>query len=199
MKSKRLVVAIMLAKMRLISTGEFVIRSVRIVSSASIFAFASMVLCATAAEVGTEKRFPLAARGYLQLTVPVGWGDKFEPSPPSISFSAGQGEPFIVSVNPIVPPSTGSPAITREALRQHVERVLAGILPFAAEEKIDVVEIKDAPGRGFYFFATDRAPRPGEYQFMTQGALQIGTLTLSFIILTNPGQEQIVRDAMAML
>ncbi len=44
-----------------------------------------------------------------------------------------------------------------------------------------------ANGVGFYFTATDRDPAAGEFKFMTQGALQVGTLTLWFTILTERG------------
>jgi hypothetical protein len=54
-------------------------------------------------------------------------------------------------------------------------------------------------GPGFYFSATDQAPRPGDYKFLTHGVLKAGGLAVSFTILTRDGQEQIVRDALAML
>ncbi|HEY7676568.1 MAG TPA: hypothetical protein VIG69_05830, partial [Candidatus Methylomirabilis sp.] len=64
---------------------------------------------------------------------------------------------------------------------------------------IEVRELQGVAARGYYFSATDRAPKPGEYKFMTQGMLRVGSLLVTFTILTNDGQGNIVADALAML
>jgi hypothetical protein len=51
-------------------------------------------------------------------------------------------------------------------------------------------------GHTRYFSATDRAPKPGEYKFMTQGMLQVGELSVTFTILTNEGQELVIKQAL---
>ncbi len=40
---------------------------------------------------------------------------------------------------------------------------------------------------------------PGEFKFMSQGALQVGTLTLWFVILANDGQDTVAVEALAAL
>jgi hypothetical protein len=67
------------------------------------------------------------------------------------------------------------------------------------ETNIGVIEFAGSSGPGFYFSVTDRAPKPDEYKFMTQGMLKVSDLVMTFTILTNDGQEQIARDALAML
>ena len=44
-----------------------------------------------------------------------------------------------------------------------------------------------------------KAPKPGEYKYMTQGMLVVRELAVSFTILTNDGQQQVVQDALTML
>ena len=69
----------------------------------------------------------------------------------------------------------------------------------AVEETLKIVELKGSSGRGYYFSATDKAPKPGEYKFMTQGILLVGELTVTFTILTNDNQKDTVNDALTML
>jgi hypothetical protein len=52
------------------------------------------------------------------------------------------------------------------------------------------------PGPGFYFSATDRAPKPDEYKFLTQGVVRVGELSVTFTILTNDGQDAVVKQAL---
>jgi hypothetical protein len=49
---------------------------------------------------------------------------------------------------------------------------------------------------GFYFAATDRAPKPDEYKFLTQGVVRVGELSVTFTILTNDGQDAVVKQAL---
>jgi hypothetical protein len=77
--------------------------------------------------------------------------------------------------------------LAHEATSQSVERVLP------------IQEIKGVDGRGFYFAATDRAPKPGEYKYLTQGMIRVGEIALAFTILTNDGEESVVQAALKIL
>ena len=171
---------------------------------AFILGFAlSLSALAQAADTFAEKRYPLAGRGELKLNVPANWVDSLDQppkeSPPTISFKTRQGKPFIVTLTPAWKTRPDEPAPTRENLRKRVQSTLDGILPFAVEKEIKLVEIKGPSGPGFYFSATDSAPKPGEYKFMIQGALAVNELSLLFTILTNDGQEDVIRSALAMV
>ena len=159
---------------------------------------------AVAADGTTEKRYPLPGHGYLQLNVPAGWKERLtqpsKPVPPIIDFVADQkGKPFIVTVAPSWQTRGNGTQPDKEALRKSVEYSGRGMLPISKEKEIKVVELDGASGPGYYFSVTDNAPKPGDYKFMTKGALRVGELTVAFTILTNEGQEQVVRDALAML
>jgi len=159
---------------------------------------------AAAAESPAPKRYPLPGPGFLVLKVPAGWRDKLEDqtsntAPPTISFGARQGKPFIATVGAQWREKPGDPAPDRESVRQRAQLALESIAPFAVEKDIKLVEFKGAFGPGFRFFATDSAPAPGEYKFMTRGVLAVGELTVMFTILTNEGQDSVIRDGLAML
>jgi hypothetical protein len=151
----------------------------------------------------TERRYPLPQRGFFQMKVPTNWRDQLrqpsQPLPPTIAFRPGKGRPFDVLVTPIWRARPDVPSATKDALRQQVVRTIENVKSQAVENELTAVEFQGASGPGFYFSATDRAPKPDEYKFMTQGILKVSELTVTFTILTNEGQEQVVRDALAML
>ena len=95
--------------------------------------------------------------------------------------------------------SRTSPVSTKDSIRQQVERSADEAKSQAAEKTIRVIEFAGSSGPGYYFSATDRAPKPGEYKFVTQGMLKVSDLVVTFTILTNDGQEQVSRDALSML
>jgi hypothetical protein len=102
-------------------------------------------------------------------------------------------------VTPAWEEGPAGPAPNERSMRERVEQYLEGVKANAVEKAIDLVKLEGPSGPGFYFSATDQAPRPGDYKFLTHGVLKTGDLAVSFTILTRDGQEQIVRDALAML
>ena len=88
---------------------------------------------------------------------------------------------------------------TKESIRKIVERGMNDAQSQAVEKKLAVVAFDGQSGPGYYFSATDKAPKPGEYKYMTQGMLIVRELAVSFTILTNDGQQQVVQDALTML
>ena len=69
----------------------------------------------------------------------------------------------------------------------------------SVEGKLTVRDLVGNHGRGNYFFATDKAPAPGEWKYLTQGLIRTNGITLAFTILTNPGQESTAKAALDML
>ena len=67
------------------------------------------------------------------------------------------------------------------------------------ESFLEVRQLSGGNGVGYYFSATDRDQAPGEFKFMSQGALQVGSLTLWFVILANDGQDTVAVEALAAL
>ena len=158
---------------------------------------------ADAANAGaTDKRYSLPGHGALALKIPAGWKDKVEQpeatKPPTISFGTADGNPFIVTVSPIWGEGVTSPP-GGKTLRENVERARHGIEAFAVEKELKIREFKGASGPGFYFTATDAALTPGGYKFLTKGSLRVGAIEVAFVILTNDGQQKVVRDALSML
>lgn len=157
----------------------------------------------SADDASVVKKYALPERGMLQMSVSGNWDDQLRQPPkslpPTIAFRARQGKPFEVLATPIWRMRPDVPASTKDSIRQQVERAADAALSQAVEKTIRVIEFVGSSGPGYYFSATDRAPKPGEYKLMTQGILKVSDLVVTFTILTNDGQEQVTRDTLSML
>jgi len=148
-----------------------------------------------------EKRYRLPEHGYLQMSVPATWDDDVRQPPgalpPTITLRPRQGKQFAVLVTPIWRARADVPPQTRDSLRQSVQQAADRARGQAVEKTIKLVEFSGAAGSGFYFSATDPAPKPDEFEFMTQGMVKVSELVMTFTILTNRGQTQVAQDALA--
>ncbi len=166
--------------------------------AAAVFAFS----CTASAEDVTVRTYTLPTHGTFQLKVPASWKDSVAQPPnglpPTITFSSSNGPPFQVLVTPIWPARADIKAPTAEDLRRGVSKVAHETESQAVEKQLVVKELKGAAS-GYYFSATDRAPEPGEYKLMNQGMVSAQDLRVVFTILTNDGQDAIVKAALGML
>jgi hypothetical protein len=166
-------------------------------------ALGASLLCFAQLSFAVEKKYQLPERGFFQMDVPAGWRDQVrqppQSLPPTIAFRGGQAQRFEIFVTPIWPARPDVAPSTKDSIRRQVERAAEGVKSQALETNIRVLEFAGAAGPGYYFSATDRAPKPGEYKFMTQGIVKVSELVVTFTILTNDGQEEVAREALAMI
>ena len=150
----------------------------------------------------TPRRFTLPDHGSFVIQVPPDWKDQTRQPPnrlpPTIAFGPGSGKPFQVLLTTIWPATKDRPPQSRDQLRATVERSAEVARTQAVEKELRIVEFRGAPGRASTS-ATDRAPKPGEFKFLTQGIVRVGELAVTFTILTNDGQEAVVKQALEAL
>jgi hypothetical protein len=162
---------------------------------------------ALAADKLAPKRYALPEQhGSFNVSAPATWQDEVQQPPqqglpPTILFTPATGKPFQVLLTPIWKPSPDVPTPSKDALRQRVERSAAELKGNGERVagEIKVVEIQGKTGSGYYISATDKAPGPGEFKHLTQGLIMVSELMVTFSVLTNDGQQQVVRDALIML
>lgn len=172
----------------------------------------ALLICATLlglsslSAAGQERKtvgyrtYDLAQHGALQLTVPLYWNDELRrsgvrPGLPTIFLTPEHGDSFNVQITPLyeaTPP-------TLEAIGDRVRELAVSASLQVMESTITLKEIKGTSGAGYYFNVTDRAPKPEEFKFMTQGVLRVGELLLAFTILSNDGAEAAVSNTLKML
>ena len=149
-----------------------------------------------------NESYPLPGHGTLLLTLPEGWhGEAHQPAgglPPTITLAPKTGAAFQVLITAIWP-MAGSIATDEKSLRKGVEAAAAEIRSQAVESELAVRELNGVSGHGYYFRATDRAPKPDEFKYLAQGMVQVGEITLAFTVLTNDGQSGVVDSALQAL
>lgn len=145
----------------------------------------------------------LPGHGTLALLLPDGWAAKVRQPPnglpPTIMMRPlidAAGELIVTAVWPI---GSVTKLPDEATLRSEVEELAHKATSQSVERVLPVQEIKGVDGRGFYFAATDRAPKPGEYKYLTQGIIRVGAIALAFTILTNDGEEAVVTAALKIL
>lgn len=135
-----------------------------------------------------ELRVPLTDRDELVMDLPAGWRGQFRRPrpdlPPTISITAPNAGSFQMLVTPMWPMGSAM-APTAAELREVVSGAAEKARSQAIEPELKIMELA-APGKsGYYFSATDRQPEPGGYKYLTQGALGLNELRVTFTILVN--------------
>jgi hypothetical protein len=162
-----------------------------------------MVATASAGETTSPRRFALPQMGHLELTIPTVWKDQLRQPPqglpPTIALSPPSGNSFQVLITPLWAVRPGAVVPGKDEIRKLVTRAADEARPQAVEKVIQPKEIVGTAGAGYYFTATDRAPKPGEFKYMTQGTIRVGEIALMFTALTNDGAESELATALEML
>jgi hypothetical protein len=170
----------------------------------SMFLAAALFAAGGASAIDSSlRRYELPNRDVLEMDLPAGWVDHVEQpeggGPPTIEIAIVEGGPNQVFVTPQWADPTDPGIRELPALRDVIRDAAERIKPQVVESFLEVRQLGSGNGVGYYFTATDRDQAPGEFKFMNQGALQVGTLTLWFVILANDGQDTVAVEALAAL
>ena len=157
-----------------------------------------------AADDGVDRSYKLPGHGQLRLHLPTGWNDEVRQHPgdfpPTIFISGFDGSPFVVFVTPRWPdPHAASDFGTPKSIRAIVAKAAHAAEPESVEGKLGIVTMGGGRGPGYYFDATDRAPKPGEFKYMTQGAIAAGGVVCTFTILTSDKKSVVKTKALNMV
>lgn len=149
------------------------------------------------------RSYPLSEHGAFQVKVPESWKDSVaQPDnelPPTITFTPKAGAPFKILVTPLWSAQPDAKRPTADELKAKVQRAADDMAKQAVEKTIEAKPLKGPTNIGYYFTATDRAPKPGEFKFLNQGMMVVADLLVAFTILTNDGQDAVVTTALSML
>lgn len=177
-----------------------IVESVSVVILLEILLIASSVL---AAGQKTMRTYPIPEHGTLELNVPASWkGNVHKPQeniPPTIIFDPAKGDDFQVMITVLWGQTGDQDFSSPDKVRSFVQKDGQKLLPNAVEGKIVLQEIKGANKTGYYFSITDKAPNPGEYRYMTRGAIGVGNLLLNFTILHRVRDSESIRHALSIL
>ena len=147
--------------------------------------------------------YSLAPHGVLLLPVPPTWNQKIQDGqpgkPPTLLFAPEHGSGFAVEVTSLWPTAPDAKLPSLDQIKLAVTKGADEEKPEAAETDIPITELQGTSGSGYYFKVTDRAPKPGEFKYMTRGMLRVAESLLAFTILCNDDTQSAIADALAML
>jgi hypothetical protein len=155
------------------------------------------------AEENAVRSYLLPEHGTFQVKVPESWKDSVaQPTgglPPTITFTAKAGAAFKILLTPVWSAQPDLKTPTPDELKIRVQRSADEMTQRAVEKNIEVKLLKGPTNIGYYFAATDPAPKPGEFKLLNQGMIAVKDLLVAFTILTNDGQDAVVAAALSML
>lgn len=136
------------------------------------------------------------------IQVAKGWRDEVLASDKyhrRIKLYPSSGEPFEIYVTPFWPVPGERVTPTSAFIRSWVEGAATKAKEKSVETEIPLTALNEKSAHGFYFSATDRSSKPGEFRHITQGAFLVRDLWVFLTVLTNDGQEEILQQALCMV
>ena|SRR5882757_5589485 len=162
-----------------------------------------VVACWPAVSAAAPQSFAMPGHGTLLLNVPDAWKSNFsqpeEGLPPTIGFREQSGASFVIRVTAVWGSSPTAGAPDDATIRSIVASTAKSAEAQSVEKSLALQSLVGASGGGYYFRATDRAPKPGEWRYLTQGIIRTGAIALAFTILTNDGQAATEKGALEMI
>ncbi len=165
--------------------------------------FVLLLIVASLNVFAREVKVPVSGGGTVVLSVPDSWDegiDRSDPNaPPTVLLVPSKGKSFHILMSVIWPSTPGVPNLTREAVREQVRRASDGPKARAVERELPVVEFSGPTGFGAYFSATDRAPEPDGYKYLTQGMFVMSEARIMFTVLVNGEPAPVLRQVLEIL
>ena len=167
----------------------------------AVLALAGLPGLLAAQEQGGPQRFEVPGHGSLQLDVPKAWRalskSMADPASVLLRIRPTEGEAFLVQVTAVWLDQEKLAKRTAESLKADVGRSAERLLKQAVEKEAVIEELRGAQTLGYHYSLTDRAPKPGEHKYLTQGILVTGELLVIFTILHHdprlPEKAQVLR------
>ncbi|HEX9983203.1 MAG TPA: hypothetical protein VGF69_08060 [Thermoanaerobaculia bacterium] len=164
----------------------------------------SLALCALllVAAVAQGASYPVPGHGALQLSVPAGWTAtvrEVEGALPPTIVLAHEKDGTRLLLTPLWSPKDNASFNSAKNVRLSVQQAAEQVQPTAVEKELTLREVVTSSGKGTFFWATDRAPKAGEYEYVAQGAVPAGKLMVSFTILTHRAPPAGIDEALAIV
>lgn len=170
-----------------------------LVAAALLHQFASPVF----AEKAAFRRYQLPGHGFLEALVPLSWQDEVRQRviglPPTIVLHPYESGELLVMITPVWSAKRergfNSDKKLQEVINAEREQLIAG----AAEEEIIIEKIEGPKASGYYFIATDKAPKPGQWEFTIRAVMATGELLVGVTVLGHDKESDEVKDALELI
>lgn len=156
-------------------------------------AFAALLALPLASPAASSQEYGLGDLGSLQIDLAPGWHVTRSPSGSGATISIEAAKPGRMQL--LMTPLPGQP--TDAEVREIAQHAADALGPQSVEKSLAVKSLRGAQARGYYFKATDPAPKPGDYRYLYQGAVRMRTVVVTFTVLYNDGGEDDAEAAVA--
>lgn len=156
----------------------------------------STLLVAAPLFADAPKSCPVPGDRAIELPgLPAGWvlacgATTARPVSANLRITPEKGDDWKLMITAMFPGSDVAKTMTDAKLKDMMQATADRALPQAVETSVNLEEI-GAPAHGYLFSLTDKAPKPGEYKYMTQANLLVKDALLVVTLLhrtpTTPG------------
>lgn len=173
--------------------------------AAPVLALATLVLSPFLAAAGTlePRDFFLKDRSSLRFDVPKAWLSKSTPIEKplgvEIGIDAAPEAPLLIQMMAFQPRTRRETASDLKSMRQLVKAAADQLKNTVVETAVPVRRLNGPDAAGYYISVTNKSPQPGEHKLMAQGIARIGSLHMTFTILSNDASGKIMPAAMAVV
>ncbi len=139
----------------------------------------------------------------LRLDIPAAWPDEIEPgsgeTPPEVRMTPPPdgSSKVLITVLSLKQDMPDDERLT--GIRKMVEHAGREALPQAVEKTCDIRQFRGRSSIGYLFTLTDKAPKPDEFKFLTQGGYGVGRLILLFTVLSNEKDSDVSKLTLEMV
>jgi hypothetical protein len=172
-------------------------------SALMIVHFVFCGISAPHAQDKAKREYWVPGHGTLVLSVPISWREETrQPSggfPPTITFRPEEGQDFVVRITALWGPKSEKDHNSAEKVRALLENDREGVAPNAVETELVVQSITGENAHGFYFVATDKAPRPGDPPYLIRADVATGELVLNVTVLSHQKDSEAIQEVLLML
>jgi hypothetical protein len=149
----------------------------------------------------SEQAFLVPNYGYLIIPFPKTWMGYFNcmESDLSYEFKIRPPDSTMEIMISAFGPKDRSKIDTAADVKQFVIGLSRSMQKTAVEKELLVQEIKGEKTFGYYFSCTDKAPKPGESKYATQGVIKAGEVSLVFTLLYNEKNPELINQVLQIL
>jgi len=138
--------------------------------------------------------------GTLTFPLPDNWRvQRSADSPPSLTLGPDRGQRFEVKILPFTSPQPGIPPSTPESLSGQANANAKYRARDAEEAVISVLQFRTADAFGYYYSFTDKAPKPREFRYFTEGLAQIAGYPILFVVSSEHASPELVTTVLKVL
>jgi hypothetical protein len=155
------------------------------------------------AEERIQREFWIPGHGTLVLNIPLDWSEQtHQPRkrlPPTITLRPEEGTEFVVTILVLWSIDGEQQFNSDEKIRAMLESDRDGMLPNAVESELPLHPIKAIFAHGYYYSATDKAPKAGDPAHILRAEVATGNLLLSTTMLSRKKDSEAVQEVLLML